>query len=338
MLAAFPAFSSAAGLSYKEAAAPWSSEQAYRLVPQVTPEFLKGVKRDLGPAAASAISEKKEKVSALLKRFAACDLNDGDAKAADKYFDAEFRAAVKYFSGGGCAAVKEAAAGRAPVPQSASLSGLDNMAASGELATYGGSARFFDGSASNGAAAPPVVHAGAAAGGRIYAQAAPARPISFAVPALRSEVSAPAGGKLERPANIGGDGMVHQAIAFWSALRKDNWQAYKNADTAGAKARALLKAGVGAGFGGLLFYSNLGNVETEAARLGWDAGAHSGAGRLTADSARLLFHCGVTFLTLAPIPMLQVAKGVIHGEAWAIALAAAIAAGPVNRYLYHFAD
>lgn len=159
-------------------------------------------------------------------------------------------------------------------------------------------------------------------------EAAPAKPISSAVPALRADVPAPAGNKLERPADIGAGGMVHQPMAFWSSMRKDNWQAYKQAGTFGGKAKALLKAGGGAGFGGLLFYSNLGNVETEAAKLGRDMGAHAGAGRIAADSARLLLHCGVTFLALAPIPTLQVAKGVIHGEAWAIALAAAMAQAP----------
>jgi hypothetical protein len=337
-LAFSPALTYAAGLTYKEAAAPWSSQAAGRLAPQITADFLKDVRIGQGPAAAEALSEKKAKVSDLLKRFGACTLNAEDVKAADKYLDPEFRSAVKYFAGTGCAAVREAAAGHAAVPRSASLSGLEGISASGAFATYGGSARFFDGASSAGPCpVRPAVNAGAAGGHAVYVQAAQAKPLSSAVPAPPVPAAAAVHARPERPADIGQDGMVHQAMAFWNSMRKENWQAFKNADTAGARAKALLKAGIGAGFGGLLAYSNLANVETEAAKLGWDAGAHAGAGKITADSARLLFHCGVTFLTLAPIPMLSVAKGVIHGEAWAIALAAAMSAGTVNR-IFHFAD
>jgi hypothetical protein len=328
--------------TYKEASAPWSSEAAAKLVPRITPDFLKGVEKDFGPGPASALSEKKDEVSALLKRFKACELTAGDVQTADKYLDAESRAAVAYFAGQGCASMKEAAAGHVSVPQSASLTGLNGIAASGALSTYDGSARFFDGAFANGPAKAGAVVLGVPSAARpsagVYARPAISKPISSVVPALETAAPAPAKSKPERPADIGEDGMVHQAVAFWSAVRKDNWRAYKDASTAGGKAKALMKASAGAAFGGVLFYSNLENVETEAAKLGWDAGAGASAGRLTADSARLAFHCGITFLALAPIPMLKAAKAVIAGKPWAIAVVTGMTAGVVNRYIYHFAD
>src|SRR3989338_2860974 len=56
-------------VAYREAAAPWSSAQAAKLTPAITAEFLKEVKKDFGAGAAAGLSEKKEKVSALLARF-----------------------------------------------------------------------------------------------------------------------------------------------------------------------------------------------------------------------------------------------------------------------------
>jgi hypothetical protein len=144
---------------------------------------------------------------------------------------------------------------------------------------------------------------------------------------------------VQRPENLGEDGLVHQGMKYWNDLREKNWEDCKNRDLkGGARAKALGKAAAGAVFEGLLTYSNLMQVETAAARLGWDAGSGAGAGVIAADSAKLIFHSGVCFLTLAPIPLLKVAKAALAGEAWAIATMTAMAAGPANRYVLHVAD
>ncbi len=325
---------------YQAALAPWSAEQAIKLPPAITPDFLKGVERDFGSGAASGLSVKKVKVEALLKRFKTCDLNAEDVKTADKYFAGELRAQVIFFASQGCAAVKEAAAGHAPAaPQSASLSNLQGLSASGNISTYEGSARFFDGASGKGSAVAAVTASASLSSGRPSpVTAVPAKPLSSKVPAMGAEVSRVESRKPERPANLGSDGMVHQALDYWGAMRHENWAAFKKADNGADKAKALLMAAAGAGFGGLIMYSNLAAVETDSARLRWDAKHGAGAGTMTADSAKLVFNAGVFILAFAPIPMLKVAKAALAGEVWAIALVAAMGAGTVNHYVVHVAD
>ena len=93
-----------------------------------------------------------------------------------------------------------------------------------------------------------------------------------------------------------------------------------------------MKTAAGAGFGGLLYYSNLPNVEIAAARLSWDVGSGAGAGTVAWSTTRLVFHSGVFVLALAPIPLLKVAKAALTGEAWAIAIVGAMAASLVLRH------
>lgn len=330
----------AGGPVYREAAAPWSAEQAVKLPPALTPDFLKGVEKDFGSGAAAELSVKKEKVEGLLKRFKICGLNAEDLKSADKYLTPDFKAQVRYFAVQGCAAIKEAAAGHGPAaPQSASLSGLEGLSASGSISTYEGSARFFDGASGKGQAAGPVAAGTSASSARPAAvQAAAAKQLSSKVPALAAEAARLESRKPERPAKLGEDGMVHQAQAFWGAMTKENWASFKKADNASDRAKALLKAGVAVTFNGLLMYSNLAAVETDAARLGWDHGHGAGGGTMASDSAKLAFNSAVFILALAPIPMLKVAKAALAGEAWAIALVAAMGAGTVNHYVVHVAD
>lgn len=322
---------------YAEAAAPWTAQQALKLPRAMTTGFIKEVEVSVGKKEAAALAEKKARVAALLGRFKSCSLTAEDLKTAEKYFTPEFKSEVAYFVNGGCAAFRGSAAGQA-APAAADISGIEELAASGSLATAEGASRFFDGSSHKGGAVQ-AVHAGSASY-RPSAQAAaarPSRPISARVPlppAMREAVTAP-----ERPASLGEDGRVHQAMAYWRELRRENWAAYKNENLSGAaRAKALAKAAAGAGLGGLLYFSNLDNVETAAARLGWDAGSGAGAGVIAADAAKLVFHSAVFALMLAPIPLTKVAKAVIAGEPWAIAFVGAMAAGPINRYLYHFAD
>ena len=323
-------------VAYREAAAPWSAGQAAKLAPAITAEFLKEVKKDFGAGAAAGLSEKKEKVSALLARFRDCSLNAGDLKTAEKYFTPDFKEEVRFFAGAGCADFKASAEGRAAAPRSASLDGLEGLSASGALATSEGSARFFDGAKSGGAGAVQVKGgwSGYQAGRQAVLNAPSSKPLASNVPALRSESPVQAGAKLERPENLGKDGRVNQALEHWNALRRQNWEAYKKGDLAGAeKAKALMKAAAGAGFGCLLYYSNLPNVEIAAARLGWDVGAGAGAGTVAWSATKLVFHSGVFVLALAPIPLLKVAKAALAGEGWAVAVMSAMAAGPVNRYI-----
>ena len=327
----------AGGLAYKEAAAPWSAEQAVKLPPELTPGFLKIVERDFGPAAAAGLSEKKEKVSALVLRFKSCALNAEDLETAEKYFTADFNAEVRYFKGRGCAEYKEPAEGRAVAARSVSVNNLEGLSASGAFTTSEGSARFFDGAKYAGAAAVPVKAGGplSPAAGRAAQAAVTApssKPLSSHVPALRAESPAQKSAKLERPADLGKDGRVNQAAAYWTALRKQNWEASKSLSGA-EKAKALMKAAAGAGLGGLLALSNLPNVEIAAARLGWDAGSGAGAGTIAADSVRLVFHSGVFLLALAPIPTVKIFRAAAAGETWAVSLVGAMAAGPVNRYI-----
>ena len=325
-------------VAYREAAAPWSSAQAAKLTPAITAEFLKEVKKDFGAGAAAGLSEKKEKVSALLARFKDCSLNSGDLKTAEKYFTPDFKEEVRFFAGAGCAEFKASAEGRAAAPRSASLNHLEGLSSSGALATAEGSARFFDGAKNGGEAAITVKGgwSGYQAGRQAALSAPSSKPLASNVPALRSEASVQAGAKLERPENLGKDGRVNQALDYWNALRRQNWAAYKKGDLAGAeKAKAFLKAAAGAGFGGLLYYSNLPNVEIAAARLGWDVGSGAGAGTVAWSATKLVFHSGVFVLALAPIPVLKVAKAALAGEGWAVAVMGAMAAGPVNRYILH---
>ncbi len=331
----------AAPALYSSAAARWSAEQAVKLPPAITPAFIKEVELSYGKAAAAALAEKKEKVGALLDRFGGCALDRSDLETSRKYFTPEFQADVAYFVNGGCAEFRKSAGGAAVTPNPG-LAGMEELAASGRLATPEGASAFFDGSTGRGSAVPAVSAGSAPA--RPAAQpcaggAAPAsKPLSSAVPALpgrlRAAVTPP-----ERPAGLGEDGKVHQAMAYWADLRKEGWTAYKGGELTGAaKAKALAKAAAGAGFGGLLWLSNLSNVEIAAARLGWDVGAGAGAGVIATDAAKLVFHSAVFAMLLVPIPLTKVAAAARAGQPWAIAFVGAMAAGPANRFIFHFAD
>lgn len=328
-----------AGTAYAPAAARWNAVQAVELTPAITPDFIKAVEVSKGPAEAAALVEKKARVAALLGRFKNCALNAEDLKTADKYFTLEFKSEVYYFAHGGCAAFRESASGQAAAVKT-DLGAMEELAASGQLATSEGAARFFDGSIAKGGAVLAVSAGNSAArpAAAVAAARPQAKPLASKVPAmpgrLRAAVTPP-----ERPAGLGEDGRVHQAMAYWRAMRKDNFEAYKHGGLTGAaKAKALAKAAAGAGFGGLLYISNLDNVETAAARLGWDVGAGAGAGVITADAAKLVFHSAVFAMMLVPIPLSKVGKAVVAGEPWAIAFVGAMASGPINRYIFHFAD
>lgn len=340
----------AAPPAYKEAVSPWTLEQAAKLPPAMTPEFFGAVAAEQGPAAAEKLAAKKDKVSELLRRYRDCSLNGGDAETAEKYFTREFAAQVRYLAAGGCEAMQAAVSAPAarpaaapkdkPSASAARLQNLEASALSGELATREGAARFFDGSGLRGGAALPAVRAMAQAAAP-RAAAAPqtqpaARPLASRVPAVVSEPFR-AANSVQRPAEVG-YGRVNQAADFWAKMRKEGWQAYRGGELSGGeKAEALGRAAAGAMFGALLFYSNLPAVEKAGARLRYDI-KHDQSGKvIAADAAKLAFQSGVTLLALAPIPMLKVAKGALAGEAWAIALLAAFAAGPVNR-VTHFAD
>lgn len=321
---------------YPEAAAPWTAEQAVRIPPAITPAFLREVANARGSEAAARLSEKKERVSALLERYETCALNAGDMAAAEKYFTPEFSAEIRNFAGRSCADLKDPAGGRPAAARSVSLDGLEGLSASGAFATAEGSSRFFDGAKYAGAAAVPV-RSGIPTirGGPVYQAARPSsRTLSSKVPAIRAENRERESAQIERPADLGKDGRVNQALAYWAALRKQNWEACKKGDLAGAeKARALMNAAAGAGFGGLLAVSNLPNIEIAAARLGRDVAAGAGSRVIAADSAKLVFHSGVFLLALAPIPIVKVLRAAAAGEVWAVALVGAMASGPVNRYL-----
>lgn len=325
-------------LEYREAAAPWSPEQAIKLPPALTPDFLKGVEKDFGPAAAAGLSAKKEKVATLVKSIKACALTVEDLRTADKYLDAGFKTQVRYLAERGCAEISAASDSRPGAHQSAALGRLETGLVSGSFNSYEGSARLFDGAAAGKGAV--TVQASRPANGAAGAQAAAPshKPLASQVPALsaaeKKQKPAPA-----RLADIGSDGMVHQAVSYWTAMRNEGWEAYRHGGLSGAeRAKALARAAAGAGGSGLLTMSNLPCVETAASRLGWDVGAGASHGIIAADSAKLAFHSGVFLLALLPIPMLKVAKAAIAGEAWAIALLGAMAAGPANRYVLHFAD
>lgn len=327
----------AAAPVYKEAAAPWTLEQAARLPKAMTPEFFGAVAAERGPDAAARLAEKKEKVSALLGRYRDCALRPGDAETAEKYFTPELAAELRFLADGGCEAFKTAAARAKPLEAAGRIDGLEAAALSGSLATSEGAARFFDGSASRGAAALPAVSAGPASAARPAAAAPqPSRPLASRVPAVVTEPFR-AANNVQRPAEVG-YGRVNQAVDFWAKMRKDGWQAYRGGNLSGGeKAEALGKAAAGAVFGALLFYSNLPAVEKAGARLRYDIKQGQGGKVIAADAAKLAFQSGVTLLALAPIPVINVVKAALAGEAWAIALLAAFAAGPVNR-VTHFAD
>ena len=338
LIGAAPA--SAGELVYREAASPWSAEQALKLPSAMTADYLKGVEKAFGAPAAAGLAEKKEKVYGLIKRFKVCALSAEDLNTADKYFAPDFKAEVRYFAEQGCSAVREAASGHPhAAPQSDSLSDLQGSLSSGAVFTYEGSARFFDGAAGKGRASGYVTAAASFSSGKpAPVHAAGSKPLSSKVPALRAYDPAAETAKAERPVDIGADGMVHQALAYWGKMRRENWAAFKNAENGPGRIKALLKAAAGAGFGGILIYSNLEAVETDSARLRQDARLGSGAGAIASDSAKLIFNSMVFILAFAPIPILKVAKGVLAGEGWAIALVAAMCAGTVNHYILPVAD
>ena len=70
-----------------------------------------------------------------------------------------------------------------------------------------------------------------------------------------------------------------------------------------------------------------------AAQLGWDSGRGAGAQVMTGDAVKQSFHSGVFALALAPIPISKILRAAAAGEAWAITMSAAMASGPVNRYV-----
>ncbi|MDA8244186.1 MAG: hypothetical protein M0025_08720 [Elusimicrobia bacterium] len=325
----------AAQPGYPEAAAPWSARQALTLPKAMTPEFLGAVAAERGPDAAAKLAEKKAKVSELLIRYRNCGLKPADAVTAAKYLVPEFASEIRYLAEGGCEELKAAAKpGKAAAAAAGRLENIRASALSGDLATAEGSARFFDGSSTRGAVAVTAV-SGRAAPSPAAVQKPSSRPLASRVPA----VSAPfrAAGAVQRPPEVG-YGRVNQAVDFWAKMRRENWRALRGGDLKGTeKAKAFGKAAAGAVFGGLLFYSNLPAVEKAAANLRWDVSNGQSRGVIAADSVKLVFHCGVTMLALAPIPVLKVARAAVSGEAWAIALLAAFAAGPVNRAV-HFAD
>lgn len=334
---AFMAASSAfaAPVTYKEAAAPWSLEQALRLAPALTPEVLKSFE----PAAAEKLAAKQREVSGLLKRYAVCALNAEDQKTSEKHLSKEFQAEIKHYANGGCAALKAGEAAYRPAPQAASLEAVSALSASGSFATAQGAARFYDGASGGGSAALPVAAgAGAAAPAAAYtAQPAKASPLSSNVPQLRAQ--APERARPVVPEGLGQDGMVNTAVAYWSAMRRQNVAAIRSGDLEGAeKAKAYLKAAAAVGFGGLLFYSNLSNVEVAAARLRWAVQNDAGGRVVAAEAGKFAFHSAIFILAFAPIPMVKVAQAALAGEAWALAVVAAIAVGPIDRYITHIAD
>lgn len=339
LAASVPAF--AAPVTFREAAAPWNVEQALRLAPALTPEVIKAFEAANGPQAAGLVAKQKD-VSGLLRRYAVCGLEQKDKATAARYLSKDFQAAVDRYLNGGCAVARPVDTAAAPAPRAVSLDAVSAAAASGSLSTAQGSARFFDGAASGRSAAPVVAAAPASARAAAPAAAlspaqAAGKPLSSKVPELRA--AAPDKGRSPIPEGLGRDGRVNTAIDYWSELRRTNWDAIKKGDLQGAeKAKALLKAAAGAGFGGLLWYSNLGNVEIAAARLGWAVGSDAGGKVIAAEAAKLAFHSGVFILALAPIPFLKVAKAALAGEVWAVALVGAIAACPIDRYITHFAE
>ena len=82
-------------------------------------------------------------------------------------------------------------------------------------------------------------------------------------------------------------------------------------------------------------FCGIGGFHTAAARLGWDCGQRAGAAVIAGDTVKLVFHSGVFALALAPIPISKVLRAAAAGEGWAIAMSAAMASGPVNRYVVH---
>ncbi len=340
LLMAASASAFAAPVTLREAVSPWNLEQARRLAPALTPEVIKDLEAAHGPRAAGLAAKQKE-VSALLKRYAACGLEQKDKAAAARHLSKDFQAAVGRYLNGGCVAGRPVDLAAGAVHNAASLDAASAAAASGSLYTAQGSARFFDGAAAGRSAVPAVAAAPAAARPQARPASAPARAagktLSSNVPELRAAV--PDKGPSPIPEGLGRDGRVNTAIDYWIELRRANWDAVKKGDLRGAeKAKALLKAAAGAGFGGLLWYSNLGNVEIAAARLGWAVGSGAGGKAIAAEAAKLAFHSGVFILALAPIPFLKVAKAALAGEVWAIALVGSIVACPVDRYITHFAD
>lgn len=334
--------SSAADIAalYKEAVSSWTAEQAVRLPPALTGEILKAFEQNYGAPAAKELAGKKEKVSALVVRLGTCGLTGEDLLTAEKHLDAEFRSQVRYLEQRGCREVKEAMAVSAGGVQTRPAALNEIEAASGSLGTYAGSSRFFDGARANTGAAQ-AVYASAASGPGTAAPrmtAVKPRPISSTVPSLSSARDTPERTAVPMP-DINEYGRVHQAVNFWDAMRRENWRAYESGGLKGAaKAAALAKAALGAGFGGLLTISYLPQVETSAARLGWDRGMGAGAGTLARDAGKLAFYSGVFALALLPIPILKVARAAAAGKAWAIALLAAFAVGPANKYIVHAVD
>ena len=324
---------------YKEASSPWSSEQAVRLPSVLTPEVLEAIAKNYGEAAGKELAVKKEKVSALVRRFRTCDLNGEDLKTSETLLNKEFKTEVVYFAVYGCKAVKEyrpgaAAAGPA---RTASFGGLEALSASpGSGDSY---SRFFDGSRSGGRPYEAVA-AGPSVSGTVHETPQPPKrtPLASIVPSLNSDpqLSEPVPARMP---DINTTGLVHQAVNYWDEVRERNWGAVERGDLKGAqKAKAAAAAAAAFGFSALLVIANLPKVEETSARLRYDISSGAQRKVIAADSAKLAFHVGVSALTLLPIPMVSVAKAALAGSPWAIALLASMTVGPINRYVVHFAD
>ncbi|MCX5784146.1 MAG: hypothetical protein NTX59_00500 [Elusimicrobia bacterium] len=321
--------------------ARWSAAESPKAVALLTPENLAVIKAAYGPGAARTLAEKKDRVSGLLVRYAVCELNAADAAAGVKYLRDDFSREISYLAGGGCQKIKAAAATGAP--RSASLEKISSLAQAGSC-SQSASARLFDGAMDQGSVSAP------AAQGVSYDAAKPAgfmtpvfphaaKPLSSSVPALNHQADKSVKPASDYPAELGRDGRVNQAVAYWDDMRRENWKAYSEGELHGyKKAKAFAKAAVGAGLGGLLKVSNLPRVETAAERLGWDTGHGAGAGVIAADSSKLAFNSGVFVFALLPISILDVSTAALAGEIWAVTYLGIMAAVAANRYLLHLDD
>jgi hypothetical protein len=319
-------------LTYRQAAAPWTAQQAVELAPLITPAFLKEVALERGPAAAGALALKGARVRGLLKRYGDCSLKNRDLAAAEKYLDPEFRAELGYFAAGGCDEFRSSAENPRSVWEPPSAVALERVAAGGDLGTRAGSSRFFDNSAAVAGADPVPVPAAEVIRSEGRARSIPAPLVKgnsrFAgrVPELKAHVSEP---ELKQ-------GPFNRATDYLRKMRRENWSSFRDGNVSGKKkAAALGLVAVGAACGFLLWYTNLAAVETAAARLRRDRAAGAEPRVLKADAAKLAFHVGLTMI--APIPIANISAAMAAGRLWGFLVVGYVGVAIANRF-YHFAD
>lgn len=323
------------------ASAKWDLIASRELAASLTDERLDAISAAYGAEQAEALRAKRDAVAVLLERYRADKAIGEDLRTADSYLTAEFRGEIYGLFSAGRASAAEVMPVYAPSAVSApELERLSALARQGKL-TADSLAALFDGSSAGRSAV--VVQLGTDAGLNVSAAPSQARPVAVsgtlkAPPALPASGSV-SGEKYVRPSmpDIREIGRINKAVSRWDARRRKHLEAYKKADGAG-QFKAGVSLSAAALMQGALLFSGLPQVEYAGARLRWDKAHGAPPEVIRADVGKLAFHSAVVIITFLPVPIVPAFSAAFAGNPVAIAYVIAMAAGPANRFIFHFID